>query len=97
MQPNRKKEITQTEAEFFAGIHLNETENVEIFIQKLKNELNKFDPESKRKYLCYLIRRVNEEYSAHNTLCSLNKCLVKKYFMECLLRLEILCEVSRLN
>jgi hypothetical protein len=96
-----KKEQTgikpEIDADSFTGMHLSETGNAEEFIQRLKSEIVELDTVQKTKYLHKVIWRVNKESASHNTICSLEDCPVKIYFRDCLLKLEVLCELRRLN
>jgi hypothetical protein len=97
MESEKQNNTQNIEAETFTGMHLSETGIVDDFIHKLKSEIGGWETVKKNEYLHAVIRKVNKESASHNHLCSLENCTVKEYFKECLLKLEVLCELRRLN
>jgi hypothetical protein len=86
-----------SDPELFIEMHLNAHVHVDEFIRLLKEKVHGFEPAMKKKYLHAIIRKVNKIKDAYYSLHTDTNCNVSNYFMECLLRIEILAGLQRLN
>jgi hypothetical protein len=83
----KKGEISK-EASIFLAVNLNETGDVNEFIQKLEDEIKYYPVDRKISFLKEIQRKIEKEKAWHDGLCDAEKCSVKKYFETCLEKIK---------